>query len=46
MENKDKKIEVITGNGDLNISPVSDYIDIEKPEQKEKKEIVIPKEKK
>lgn len=46
MENKDKKIEVITGNGDLNISPVSDYIDIEKPEQKEKREIVIPKEKK
>ena len=42
-----KKIEVIPGNGDLDISPVSDYIDIEKPkDEKEKKEIVIPKEKK
>ena len=45
MDNK--RIEVIPGNGDLDISPVSDYIDIEKPkDEKEKKEIVIPKEKK
>ena len=47
-ENKPKKIEVISGKGnDLNISPVYDHIDIEKPkDEKEKKEIVIPKEKK
>ena len=45
---KNKKIKVVSGNGeDLNISPVYDHIDIERPkEQKEKKKIVIPKEKK
>lgn len=43
-----KKIKIVTGNGnDLNISPVYDHIDIEKPkEEKENKKIVIPKEKK
>lgn len=43
-----KKIEIINGDGsNLNISPASNYIDIEKPkEEKEKKKIVIPKEKK
>jgi len=47
-ENKPKKIEVVSGNGeDLNISPVYDHIDIERPkEEKEKKRIVIPEEKK
>ena len=47
-ENKEKKIEIVIGNGkDLNISPAYDHIDIEKPkEEKEKKDIVIPKEKK
>ena len=46
-ENKEKKIEVVTGNGDLDISPVYDHIDIQKPkEENNKKEIVIPKEKK
>ena len=45
MENADsKKIEIVSGNGkDLNISPVTDYINIERPkEKKEKKSIIIP----
>ena len=42
-QNKEpKKIEVVTGNGDLTISPVSRYIDAEKPRPKENREIVIP----
>lgn len=47
MENK-KKIEIVSGDGkDLNISPVYDHIDIEKPkEKKEKKKIIIPDNKK
>lgn len=42
-----KKIKIVPGNGkDLNISPVTDYINIEKPKkEKEKKDIIIPKEK-
>lgn len=45
----DRKIEVVNGNGngdDLEISPVYDHLDIEKPNTEKKKEIVIPKEKK
>ena len=44
MEKESKKIEIVSGNGkDLNISPVYDHIDIEKPkEEKEKKNIIIP----
>ncbi len=47
-EKEQKKIEVISGDGkNLNISPVYDHIDIERPkEKKENKKIVIPKEKK
>ena len=48
MENNNpKKIEIISGNGkNLNISPVYNHIDIEKPkEKKEKKQIIIPKKK-
>ena len=42
-ENKEaKKIEVVAGDGDLNISPVSRYIEVEKPKPKENKEIVVP----
>ena len=42
-----KEIEVISGDGNLDISPVYDHIDIEKPEdKKQKKQIVIPEEKK
>ena len=48
MEEKNgKKIEVISGGNNLNISPVYDHIDIEKPKEKKKeKNVVIPKEKK
>ena len=48
MEKDNKKIEIVTGNGkDLNISPVYDHIDIQKPkEEKEKKKIIIPNDKK
>lgn len=44
LENDANEIEVITGDGkDLNISPVYNHIDIEKPKQeKEKKKIIIP----
>lgn len=44
LENNVNEIEVITGDGkDLNISPVYNHIDIEKPKQeKEKKKIIIP----
>ena len=42
-QNKEpRKIEVITGDGDLTISPVSRYIEVEKPKPKENREIVIP----
>lgn len=43
-----KPIKIISGNGeDLDISPVYDHIDIEKPKkEKSKKDIIIPKEKK
>ena len=48
MEKDNKKIEIVSGNGkDLNISPVYDHIDIERPkEEKEKKKIIIPGDKK
>ncbi len=46
-EKKNKKIEVVSGGNVLNISPVYDHIDIEKPkDKKEKKNVVIPQEKK
>ena len=43
-----KEIEVVNGNGkDLDISPVYDHIDIERPDtEQKKKKIVIPEEKK
>ena len=44
---KSKKIEVIKGKGKLNISPVSNHLDVEKPKNKTgKNKIIIPKEKK
>lgn len=47
MEKDNKKIEIVSGNGKgLQISPVYDHIDIEKPkEKKENKKIIIPKNK-
>lgn len=44
--NDEKNIEIVNDNGDLNISPVTDYIEIEKPRPKITEEIVIPEEKK
>lgn len=45
-EKEPKEIEVITGDGtELNISEVEKHLDIQKPKQKDKKEIVIPSEK-
>lgn len=45
---KDKKIEVVSGDGkDLDISPVYEHLEVEKPrEDNKKKNIIIPKEKK
>ena len=44
---KNKKIEVIKGNGKLNISPVKSHLDVEKPKAKtDKNKIIIPKNKK
>lgn len=45
-EENQKKIEVITGNGDLNISPVYNHLNVEKPKPKENKKIFIPEVKK
>lgn len=41
----EKKIEIVNGSGDLDISPVSEYIEIEKPKPKGKDEIVYLKKK-
>ena len=38
-----KKIEVINGGNDLDISPVSDYLEVEKPKNEKRENIVIPK---
>lgn len=45
---KDKRIEIVSGDGkDLDISPVYQHLEVEKPrEDKNKKNIIIPKEKK
>ena len=43
----DKKIKVVSGNGKINISPVSSHLEIEKPKaHKNREDIIIPKEKK
>lgn len=42
-----KKIKVVSGDGKIDISPVSSHLDIEKPKaHKNRDEIIIPKEKK
>lgn len=42
-----KKIEVVTGDGkDLDISPVYQHLEVEKPKEEKKENIIIPKEKK
>ena len=46
IHEKPKKIEVINGGNDLNISPVSDYIEVEKPRNEKSENIIVPEEKK
>lgn len=42
-ERKPKKIEIVKGNSkDLNISNIKDSLIIEKPEEKQNKNIIIP----
>lgn len=42
-ERKPKKIEIVKGNSkDLNISKVKDSLIIEKPEEKQSQNIIIP----
>jgi len=42
-----KKIHIVSGDGkDLNISDVSEYIEVEKPKEEKKGNIIIPEEKK
>ncbi len=42
-----RKIEVVTGDGkNLNISPVYHHIEVEKPKEEKKENIIIPEEKK
>ena len=43
--NEQKKIEVITGDGDLNISLVYDHIEVEKPKPKDTREVKEQEEK-
>lgn len=44
---KSKKIEIVKGNGKLNISPVKSHLDVEKPKTKtDKNKIIIPQNKK
>lgn len=41
-----KKIEVIDGGNDLDISPVSEYIEVEKPKKEKRENIIIPEDNK
>ena len=41
-----KKIEVVTGDGDLDNSPVREHLEVEKPKPKEDRAIFIPEVKK
>lgn len=43
---KKKNIEVINGGNDLDISPVTDYLEVEKPKQEKRENIIIPKDNK
>lgn len=43
VHKKTRKIEVINGGNDLDISPVTNYIEVEKPRNEKKENIVIPK---
>ena len=37
-----KKIEVVTGDGNLNITPVYEHIEVEKPKPKDTRQVIIP----
>lgn len=39
---KPKEIQVITGNGELMISPVYEHLEVEKPRPKDNRTIVVP----
>ena len=39
---KPRKIEIINGGNDLDISPVSNHLEIEKPKTEKKENIIIP----
>ena len=43
VREKPRKIEVINGGNDLDISPVTNYIEVEKPRNEKKENIIIPK---
>lgn len=45
-EEAPKKIEVVTGDGDLDISPVREHLEVEKPKPREDRTIFIPEVKK
>ena len=44
--NRPKKIEVINGGNDLDISPVSNYLEVGKPKNEKKENIIIPEDNK
>lgn len=47
MDDKSKEIEVVNGDGkDLEISPIYKNLSIQKPKSKDKKDVIIPEEKK
>ena len=39
---KPKEIQVITGNGELMISPVYEHLEVEKPKLKDNRTIIVP----
>ena len=44
LDKKNDKIEIVKGKGKLNISPVSNHLNVEKPKNKtDKNKIIIPK---
>lgn len=46
MEEEKKEIKVVTGDGELTISPVYEHIEVEKPKPKDQREIIVPEVKK
>ena len=37
-----KKIDVVTGDGNLHISPVYEHIEVQKPRPKDTREVIVP----